>query len=272
MKFVKILSIIIWVIILATGGVSFYLLITCKGFALFGCSILLYLLNPWLFLSAILSFGGGESRPFHLLSQHGFGALNETVNIVFFLLVNALFWRSLFYVLANFSIDAERRIIEKKILWSLFIPVLLLILTSIILTFSAAQSEKKERSVRIDRNRQIFKSILSGASSELCENIFKGDFETGQVCYFVSALVTKDPSICQKVVYLDDIGLCEEFIRQINNNSLTKTTCENTQYTPYDMRGSCYPYLGVYFQDISLCKDRHYVGGSCATYIFSPAN
>lgn len=197
------------------GGISALLLFTCKGFGIFGCTPLLYILNPWLLIFLFIPRFGGISTPFRFLSTVGstvalnprvpsFGIIDEIGNPAFFIAVQFLFWRGLVYLFSSklsWSEDKIRK--ERRLLTILTLFIVTLLIIPVIYALSdklffaekrAAQYEKslEDYSVRIDKQRTdsinnnvpIFQSVIAGTAEEgICERILPNPDTTSSADY-----------------------------------------------------------------------------------------
>lgn len=269
------MSRLIWAIALGTGLFTLYIIFTCNlGFGRLGCTNLIFIINPWLYLLApfynikveIFSSFVGLFDLFYDIRSLDVRSLfditliiNTLTKPILYFSANLLIWRILFYFYLLLSKNTEHRKKEHKILLSLFILSAVLLILAISVVALVSSSQKSESQREYDRNKQIFQTILSEETDvSLCDDVSdkhnkrSNKVRYKQACYFITALVDKNTNACEELWKDSDEMLCKEFVQSVNDNSLTTNECNTTAIIH---EGRCYMYMSLYFQDTTICKN-----------------
>ena len=283
MKLLKFSSKTYWVIALTLGGISVFSFLALRGFLGIIGEPILYILNPWfLIFNLIPVFNRMLIDPFDFLSKItilitkikwvGSYEIIDFIGIpVIIMLLQILFWRLLFYFNNWASLDYSAKRNEKRILFFTSISVMFVILSAITLAiYEDYYSEQLKIRITTKTFNNI-KSVLDTGDINYCRPIPIKEphgLDIQLICYFIGALVIRDFSICSDLI---DSDLCIKYVGELKNNQLSSKTCEyNLSIDPNgEISRSCSLYLGIYFQDKSLCDKAGYKSWMCYPYIIS---
>ena len=256
------------------GGISVLVAVTCTGFCtILGIPLIIYFLNPWLlifkighpfnFLSSLGELAGSSRLGFTPIADSGiFDLLDKMGNPVFFFLTTTLFWRSIIDIFSISTLSTEHKKEEKKFLLTIALLATSLVILSVAINLLHGFFLKTGEVSGGEQAAQAIKMTLSDRGNEsLCANIplfgdgGVGGYTARRFCYFSLAIRTGNSDLCNKSEIRAEsdkyVQLCENFVQRQKNSSLNKTACEDF---PGDLYWRCPEYLGVYFQDKSLCE------------------
>jgi len=107
--------------------------------------------------------------------------------------------------------------------------------------------------------KPIIASVLSKKSdANACNNVTESSSQS--ICFFIAALANKDKANC--LVPYEQKSFCENLVQALQDGTLNPSTCNSAK------SGFCYIYLGIYYQDRSLCnRANEYVRPYCDIFI-----
>ena len=117
--------------------------------------------------------------------------------------------------------------------------------------------------VRYLENVKQFKPVIASVLSRksdvsACNNVTESS--SHNICFFIAALTNRDEANC--LVPYEQKMFCENLVQALRDGALNPSICNTTK------NGFCYIYLGIYYQDISLCnKANEYVRPYCDIFI-----
>lgn len=156
--------------------------------------------------------------------------------------------------------------VKSQKIFSTILIFLILLISFIVLGLPVISSYKirekeiqkaEEQKEKYEASYTILKSVLSGTlGDDTCSIIplYK------ELCYVVTAMRTGDNSNCLNLYDQNERNLCENLLEEVKSSRLSTNSCDTDKLSGANRLSggnehlNCYFYVGVYFQNYSLCK------------------